>query len=163
MWRLNMSKEERENIKSSVLPFEVERGYTAMPNAVSDYYTLHPRFTGATERLYLFLLRMYNAEKGYAYPGYKAIKERTKISSDETVANAIKSLEHLGLIRVEQIRLGNGNKSNRYYFDRPIESYEEFMRRFGEELPKKYRDIPVDIIVDNDENNNGFDDLGEWF
>src|SRR5690554_3945324 len=97
-----MSKKELE---ATALPFEVTRGFTAMPNAVSDYYTMHPRFTGATERLYLFLLRMYNRKKGYAYPGYKAIKEHTKIGSDETVANAIKSLEHLGLIRVEQIRL----------------------------------------------------------
>lgn len=141
-----MSKKER------ALPFEVDRGFTAMPNAVSDYYTMHPLFTGAAERLYLFLLRKYNAKEGYAYPSYQKIREHTKINSDSTVSRSIQALEHLGLIRVEKVRLDNGNISNRYYFEKPIEDYEEFMRKFGDELPKKYRERLLE-----------FDAIIEWF
>jgi len=153
-----MSKRKEGN----ALPFEVERGFTAMPNSVSDYYTMHPRFTGATERLYLYLLRNYREDMDYAYPGYRAIREHTKISSDETISNAIESLKHLELIRVEQIRLDNGHKSNRYYFDKPIEDYDEFMRKFGEELPKKFRNKEPRFIAEDSGDVGGFNELKHW-
>lgn len=150
-----MSNKEKEN---KALPFEVKRGFTALPNSVSDYYTMHPRFTGATERLYLFLLRMHNEKKGYAYPGYKSIREHTKIGSDDTISKAIDSLKHLRLISVETIRLDNGHKSNRYYFNSPIEDYDEFIRVFGDELPEKYRKKKPEF---SEEVSGESDELGE--
>lgn len=153
---------ERKKGEGKALPFNVKNGYTAMPNAVSDYYTMHPRFTGATERLYLFLLRMYNDEKGYAYPSYKAIREYTKIGSDGTVNKAIESLEYLRLIRVEKARSANGYDSNRYYFIKPIEDYNEFIRSFGDDLPSKYRDIEADLDEGDSASGDDFEGLTTW-
>jgi|SRR5699024_211842 len=156
---------QNKNGENKALPFEVNRGFTAMPNSVSDFYTMHPRFTGATERLYLYLLRNYRSDKGYAYPGYRAIKEHTKIGSDSTVSNAIESLEYLNLIQVEQVRLSSGQKSNRYFFIKPIETYEEFVRRFGDDLPDKYLNNPLEVnkevVVDTEEDDE-FNDIAEW-
>lgn len=132
-----MSK--RSSKESSALPFEVKRGFNAMPNAVSDLYVRHPRFTPATERIYRYLLRRHNAEYGYAWPSYKAIMQATNTASRGTISSALESLEHLELI----VRFKHENDgawdNNGYRFKAPIEDEAEFYRRFGAELSARYR------------------------
>lgn len=115
------------------LPFEVTRGFNAMPNAVSDLYVRHPKFSPTVERIYRYLLRCYNAEHGYAWPSYTAIMRATNTGSRETVSGALSVLEHLRLI--ERVRFGDNNG---YKFAPPIEDEDEFYRAFGPELSPKY-------------------------
>lgn len=142
-----MSKENEQR----ALPFEVERGFNAMPNAVSDLYVRHPKFTPTTERVYRYLLRRYNADYGYAWPSWTAIMQANNIGSRKTVSTALDSLEYLGLIK--RFKHDNGADSwdnNGYMFRQPIENEDEFYRKFGDELSAKYRRKDEDKPINDD-------------
>jgi len=128
-----------KDIKQRALPFEVERGFNAIPNAVSDLYVRHPKFTPTTERVYRYLLSRYNADYGYAWPSWTAIMQANNIGSKETVKKALDALEHLELIRRFKHENEGSWDNNGYAFRRPIENETEFYRKFGEELSAKYR------------------------
>lgn len=124
---------------NSALPFGVKRGFTAVPNAVCDLYVRHPKFTPATERVYRYLLRRYNAEYGYAFPSWNAIMLATNIGSRGTVKTALDSLEYLGLIERDKHVNDGIYDNNIYRFKAPVEDENEFYRRFGAELSPKYQ------------------------
>lgn len=132
------------------LPFEVTKGFNAMPNAVSDLYVRHPRFTPATERIYRYLLRRYNADYGYAWPSWSKIMSENNIGSRDTVKNSLDSLEHLELIRRFKHENDGAWDNNGYAFRKPIENEVEFYRKFGDELSAKYRRKDDIIPIDND-------------
>lgn len=120
--------------QSSALPFETKMGFVAIPKAVCEFYVRHPKFTEKVERIYRYLLQMYNSEVGYAWPNYSHIRQATGIGSDSTIAKALETLEYLGLIQIEKRKTKNGLKTNVYRFLPPIEDEAEFMRRFGEDM-----------------------------
>ncbi|KYH28898.1 hypothetical protein CLTEP_27400 [Clostridium tepidiprofundi DSM 19306] len=55
------------------------------------------------------LISYYNKEKGYAYPSYKQLKKRSKISDDRTLIKAIANLCSKDFIKKETLK-GIGNK-----------------------------------------------------
>lgn len=139
-----------KDIEQRALPFEVERGFNAIPNAVSDLYVRHPKFTPTTERVYRYLLRRYNADYGYAWPSWTAIMQANNIGSKETVKKALDALEHLELIRRFKHENEGSWDNNGYVFRRPIEDDAEFYRKFGEELSAKYRRNVEDSPIEGD-------------
>lgn len=144
--------------KNNALPFEVERGFTAMPNAVADLYVRHPLFTPTTERIYRYLLRHYNADYGYAWPSWNAIMSENNIGSKGTVSKALDSLEKLELIkRFKHTNEGSDWDNNGYTFRKPIENEDEFYRRFGDELSVKYRRDTNKVDISPIE-----DDISDW-
>ena len=145
-----MSKEKEQR----ALPFEVERGFNAMPNAVSDFYVRHPKFTPTTERVYRYLLRRYNADYGYAWPSWSVIMRANNIGSRETVQNALDALEHLELIRRFKHENEGSWDNNGYSFRKPIEDEGEFYRKFGDELATKYNTKSAD--------KSEIDDVSDW-
>lgn len=145
-----MSKENEQH----ALPFEVERGFNAMPNAVSDLYVRHPKFTPTTERVYRYLLRRYNADYGYAWPSWSTIMQANNIGSRDTVKNALDSLEHLELIKRFKHENEGSWDNNGYAFRKPIENEDEFYRKFGDELSAKYRRKSEDSPQN--------DDISDW-
>src|SRR5690606_17253620 len=136
-----------KDIEQRALPFEVERGFNAIPNAVSDLYVRHPKFTPTTERVYRYLLRRHNADYGYAWPSWTAIMQANNIGSKETVKKALDALEHLELIRRFKHENEGSWDNNGYVFRSPIENEAEFYRKFGEELSAKYRRIVEDSPI----------------
>ena len=140
--------------KANALPFEMERGFTAMPNAVSDYYVRHPRFTPTVERVYRYLLRRYNADYGYAYPSWKKIIDDCNVSKG-TVKTALETLEHLELIKRFKIEKDSGHDNNGYCLIKPIEDEREFYRKFGDELADKYR-------REDPRSDSDLDELERW-
>lgn len=145
--------------KANALPFEMERGFTAMPNAVSDFYVKHPRFTPTVERVYRYLLRRYNADYGYAWPSWTKIIDDCNVSKG-TVKTALKALEHLELIKRFKIENDNGHDNNGYYFIKPIEDEREFYRKFGDELAEKYRREETKDML---KSASDLDELERWF
>lgn len=123
---------------NKVLPFEVERGFIALPSAISEYYVRHPRFTPATERIYRYLLQRYNAKYGYAWPSWSAIIRDCNVSRG-TVKSSLESLEHLELIKRFKFEKDGDWDNNGYRFIKPVESEQEFYRKYNDELPKKYQ------------------------
>ena len=64
-----------------------DKGFTVIPNAIFDL--------DLTSNEYKVLVALYsfnNKEKGYAYPSYKQLKQRGKISDDRTLIKAINGL-----------------------------------------------------------------------
>jgi|SRR5690625_566832 len=140
--------------ENKALPFEVERGFNALPTAVSEYYVRHPKFTPATERIYRYLLQRYNAEFGYAWPSWSVIINECNVSRG-TVSSSLDSLEHLGLIERIKFEKEGDWDNNGYRFNKPIEDEREFYRKFGDELAKKYR---KDM-----EDTSELNELERWF
>ena len=124
--------------ENKALPFKVERGFIALPTAVSEYYVRHPKFTPATERIYRYLLQRYNSEFGYAWPSWSVIEQDCNVSRG-TVRSSLDSLEHLELIERIKFEKDGDWDNNGYRFHKPIENEQEFYRKFGDELSKKYR------------------------
>lgn len=131
--------------QSGALPFETRMGFVAIPKAVCEFYVRHPKFTEKVERIYRYLLQMYNSEVGYAWPNYDQIRQATGTGSDSTIRKALETLEYLGLIRIEKRKTKNGLQTNVYRFLPPIEDETEFMRRFSDDMesavkPRNERD-----------------------
>ena len=143
--------------KREALPFETKMGFTAIPNAVCKFYVRHPRFTPKTERVYRYLLQRYNDNYGCAWPSFSAIRYATNIASQDTVNKALNSLEHLGLIERHNRKNENGWDNNYYVLLPPIEDEDEFYRKFGDELPKKYQRKQAEETLSDD-----IDELDDW-
>lgn len=141
------------------LPFEATMGFTAIPTAVCKYYVRHPKFTPKTERVYRYLLQRYNDDYGYAWPSWSVIMRETNIGSKQTVSNALDALEYLGLIKRVARENENGWDNNCYVFLPPIESEEEFYRKFGDELPKKYQSEQKQTEAPT---SDDIDEIGDW-
>ena len=139
--------------KNKTLPFEVERGFSALPSAVCEYYVRHPRFTPATERIYRYLLQRYNAEYDYAWPSWSAIIRDCNVSRG-TVKSSLESLEYLELIERTKFDKGDEWDNNGYRFIKPIENEREFYRKYSDELPEKYRKDAEDVAE--------IDDIERW-
>src|SRR5690625_2805637 len=135
--------------KNKALPFEVERGFSALPSAVCEYYVRHPRFTPATERIYRYLLQRYNADYGYAWPSWSSIERDCNVSRG-TISSSLDSLEHLGLIERIKLEKDGDWDNNGYRFIKPIENEREFYRKYGEELSRKYRKDSEDMAEISD-------------
>lgn len=90
------------------------KGYTLIPNNIFDL-----DLTVQEQSLFITIISFYNKEKGYAYPSYKQLKERSKISQDRTLIKYIESLTTKNLLSKEMIK-GRGNK---YYIPTPISEY----------------------------------------
>lgn len=122
-----------EKEPSKALPFDTEKGFTSIPNAVCMYYIRHPRFNPTAERVYRYLISRHNENYGYAFPSWSAIRENTGVSQG-TLKTALDSLEALGLINRENHSNESSYDNKIYTFNVPIEDEDEFNRRFGEEI-----------------------------
>nr|WP_232900785.1 helix-turn-helix domain-containing protein [Lysinibacillus fusiformis] len=106
--------------EQKVLPFKYDAGWTGVPNAIFELYSFHPKFTGATLRVYLYLLHRFNHTEGYAWPTQDQIADALCVSRS-TVVTAISTLKELDLILVKR----NPTYDNDVYFFKPshYESY----------------------------------------
>lgn len=117
-----------EKEQAKALPFKYDAGWTAMPNALFEIYTFHPKFTAACTNVYLFLLHRHNVKYGYAFPTQDQIADALCISRS-TVNTAIGTLKALELIDVER----HPDHDNVVYFlKRPIDNIMTFEMRFPE-------------------------------
>ena len=65
---INYETQTNEETKNTALPFEVEKGWSAMPNSLYTVYLKHPEMNSTALAVYGYLLRLYNTSYGYAYP-----------------------------------------------------------------------------------------------
>lgn len=93
-----------------------DKSFTVVPNVIFGV-----ELSVQEQSLYLALLSFYNKEKGYAYPSYKQLKERSRIKKDETLIKYINSLIQKKLLVKETIK-GKGNK---YYIPTPKTEYHQ--------------------------------------
>lgn len=120
---------------TNALPFEVTRGFTAVPKAVLYEYFAHPDFKLTTLAVYLLLIDYYNENAGgegigYAFPTHDQIAQKLLLSR-RSVRNAIGTLKTLGLINVHRNPIGNNDV---YTFNRPIESPTLFDEKFPQAI-----------------------------
>lgn len=81
-----------------------EKGFTIIPNSIFEL--------SLTSNEYKVLIALYsfnNKEKGYAYPSYRQLKQRGKISDDRTLIKAINGLVDKNII-TKSVSIGNGTK-----------------------------------------------------
>ncbi len=108
-----------------------DKSFTVVPNVIFGV-----ELSVQEQSLYLALLSFYNKEKGYAYPSYKQLKERSRIKKDETLIKYINSLIQKKLLVKETIK-GKGNK---YYIPTPKTEYHQnwsTSEKGGTPTPKK--------------------------
>lgn len=108
-----------------------DKSFTVVPNMIFGV-----ELSVQEQSLYLALLSFYNKEKGYAYPSYKQLKERSRIKKDETLIKYINSLIQKKLLVKETIK-GKGNK---YYIPTPKTEYHQnwsTSEKGGTPTPKK--------------------------
>lgn len=87
-----------------------DKGFTVLPNVIFDL-----KLNVQAQSLYIALYSFFNKEKGYAYPSYEQLKERSKLKDNRTLNKAMNCLIDLKLIRKETV-IGIGNK---YYLYEP--------------------------------------------
>jgi len=132
--------------KKGALPFEVERGFTQVPNAVMRHYQYYPKFNGSTTNVYAFLLSQFNSAFGYAFPTHVHVAQAVNMT-EKTARGHIRLLEEVGLITVvENGRFGN----HTYTFNTPIEVAEEFYAKFPQagECKRKSDETWAKILPD---------------
>ncbi len=125
----------KELVVQKALPFKYDAGWTGVPNTIFETYSFHPKFTGSTMLVYLYLLLRYNHNEGYAWPTHDQIADAICISRT-TVGSAIRALKELDLIIVER-NPTHGNDV--YFFKRPIDDRSTFERKFPEALEKRIK------------------------
>ncbi|SQC01743.1 helix-turn-helix domain-containing protein [Clostridium tetanomorphum] len=69
--------------------------YTNIDNQILDNEELNIQ----EQSLLIALISYYNKEKGYAYPSYKQLMQRSKIKKDDTLIRIIKSLIDKGYVK----------------------------------------------------------------
>lgn len=107
-------------------PFELNYGFTQVPNAVMRHYQYYPKFNGSTALVYGYLLSQYNDDYGYAFPTHIQIAQAVNMT-EKTARGHIRLLQEVGLIDVtENGRFGN----HTYTFTKPIEIAEEFYAKY---------------------------------
>ncbi len=125
----------KELVIQKALPFKYDAGWTGVPNTIFETYSFHPKFTGSTMLVYLYLLLRHNHNEGYAWPTHDQIADAICISRT-TVGSAIRALKELDLIIVER-NPTHGNDV--YFFKRPIDDRSTFERKFPEALEKRIK------------------------
>lgn len=139
---------------ANALPFEVTKGFTAVPNVVFYEYLAHPDFKLTTLLVYVLLIDYYNENAGgegvsYAYPTHDQIAKKL-LMSRKTVRTAIGTLKQLGLINVHHNPIGNNDV---YTFNRPIESAVLFDERFPQAVEyRKKRHKAIERDSDSRQN-----------
>lgn len=121
--------------QNRALPFDVTKGYTSVPNVIFTHYSFYPKFNGTDIRVYAYLLKMHNAEYGYAFPTQIQAQKDLGIS-DKTFRNSALKLQEMRLIRIAKNQPFNNNV---YYFEKPIEDEAEFFATFPEAAEVKSR------------------------
>lgn len=115
-----------EETKKGALPFEVNHGFTQIPNAVMRHYQYYPKFNGSTTNVYGFLLSQYNSAFGYAFPTHVHVAQALNLT-EKTARGHIAILREVGLITItENGRFGN----HTYKFNKPIEIADHFFAKF---------------------------------
>lgn len=74
--------------------------YTNIDNQILDNEELNIQ----EQSLLIALISYYNKEKGYAYPSYKQLMQRSKIKKDDTLIRIIKSLIDKGYVKKETLK-----------------------------------------------------------
>lgn len=158
--------------KQGALPFEVNRGFAQIPNAILRHYQYYPQFNGATTVVYGVLLSHYNKAFGYAFPTHIQIALAANMT-EKTVGKHIKTLATAGLIVVTKNgRFGNDT----YTFNSPIEVVDEFFAKYPDAgdryrkleatLSKSKADKDVRkaemVTVESDETTEIDDDIADW-
>ncbi|QIG62610.1 HTH domain-containing protein [Sporosarcina phage Lietuvens] len=123
-----MDEQHDSKPKHGALPFDLQRGFTQIPNAVLRHYLYYPKYNGATVAVYGVLLSHYNAAWGYAYPTHMQVAQATNMSL-KTVGKHIKTLEGVGLIVVNK---GGKFGNDTYMFNAPIERADDFYAKYPE-------------------------------
>lgn len=119
--------------KQGGLPFELNHGFTQIPNAVMRHYQYYPKFNGSTALVYGYLISQYNADYGYAFPTHIQIAQAVNMT-EKTARGHIRLLQEVGLIVVtENGRFGN----HTYTFTKPIEIAEEFYAKYPQAAENK--------------------------
>lgn len=95
----------------------VKGHYEQVPGTIFTYLELG-LISGNELAVYLLLLKFDNKEYGYAFPTTKQLAIRTGVS-DRTAKQAIKTLETVGLIKIE--KAPNFANKNRYFVYLPHE------------------------------------------
>lgn len=112
--------------KSCKHPFSMTGNFTQIPNAIFLHYGFYPGFTGNDLRVYVYLLQMYNADYGYAFPSQLQAYRDLGIS-DKTFRKSVNKLCEMKLIEVAtHPQYGN----NIYRFIAPIENASDFYATF---------------------------------
>lgn len=116
------------------LPFNCERGFTQIPNAVNLHYQFYPKFNGNTVSVYTQIISHYNAEEGYAWPTHIQLAMALNMT-EKTVGNHLKLLAKVGLINIHK---SNGRFANQSYtLNKPIENEVEFYTMYPEAAEAK--------------------------
>ncbi|MHC8516192.1 helix-turn-helix domain-containing protein [Sporosarcina sp. ITBMC105] len=111
---------------SKALPFEVEKGWTGVPNSIFTVYMKHPDINPTAIVVYGHLLRHYNDQYGYAFPSQVDMAISLGVST-RTIKSAISKLKKVELITPKyNMQFGN----NHYFFNKPCETIEELLRKF---------------------------------
>src|SRR5690606_24902161 len=158
-------------MRNEVLPFEVERGFIAIPNVIFTHYSFYPKFIGTTSPLYAYLLKLYNVDYGYAFPTQMQAMADLGIS-DKTFRESVKLLEEMRLIRVAR---SEARLNNVYYFEKPIEDESEFFDTFPKAAEvKRRKDATVakmkpkkdearrKMVEDNTNTIDSITDISDW-
>ena len=118
-----------DEIINKALPFEVERGWTGVPNAIYTVYMKHPEMNASAAILYGLLLKYHNAKYGYAYPTREVLAIDLGVST-RTITTLTQKLVKVGLIEVGKSSIQNNG--NNYYFPPVCETVEELEKKFPE-------------------------------
>lgn len=135
-----------ETTKQGALPFELNHGFTQVPNAVMRHYQYYPKFNGSTTNVYGFLLSQYNTSYGYAFPTHIQVAQAVNMT-EKTARAHIQLLAKLGLIAItENGRFGN----HTYTFLKPIENADAFYEKYPEaaECKRKSDETWAKIVPD---------------
>lgn len=135
-----------QHTKKGALPFEVNHGFTQMPNAVIRHYQYYPKFNGSTTNVYAFLLSQYNSAFGYAFPTHIHVAQAVNMT-EKTARGHIGLLEEVGLITItENGRFGN----HTYTFNTPIEIADHFFAKFPQaaECKRKADESWAKVVAD---------------
>ncbi|EOO19988.1 helix-turn-helix domain-containing protein [Bacillus cereus] len=124
-----------ENEKQRALPFDLSKGFTAIPTAVMRHYTYLPGFNGNVVLVYGYIIAMYNPQYGYAFPTHDQIGLALNMSR-KTVGKHINVLEDAELIEVSK---RGGSTNDTYTLLKPIEDEREFYSRFPQALEKRQK------------------------
>lgn len=125
----NQPTQDNEN---KALPFDVNKGWVAIPNAIYTVYTKHPQINATAILVYGRLLHHHNHNFGYAYPTFPQLANDLGLTPDAIKVN-IRKLVAVGLITKGR---GGQHNNNRYFFHTPVETVSELIAKFPEEADK---------------------------
>ncbi|WJE22412.1 ArsR family transcriptional regulator [Bacillus cereus] len=122
-----------ENEKQRALPFDLSKGFTAIPKAVMRHYTYLPGFNGNVVLVYGYIITMYNPQYGYVFPTHDQIGLALNMSR-KTVGKHLNVLEDAELIKVSK---RGGSTNDTYTLLKPIEDERAFYSRFPQAWEKR--------------------------